>query len=306
MRSFTETVFRVSALSRTVLATVLLVACLGRDASAYGGKGGSGGVDQGSGRGGEALPAVLVDVGIEERLGASLPMDARLVNEKGETVTLGSFFNGKPVLLSFAYYRCPMLCNMVLSGMIGGLRKLSWTPGQEFEIVTIGIDPREGPELAAAKKQTHIEELGRPGADKGWHFLTGEEKQVRRIADAIGFSYQYNRANDDYAHAAAVFTVSPQGKVSRYLYGVEYRTKDLRLALLDASEGKALSIGDKIVMFCYVYDPDAKGYVLFARNFMRGGGYLVMAFLVLLLGFFWRKEMKKERKLEPASAGTGA
>jgi protein SCO1/2 len=289
-----------------LLAAALLAVGLGRDAAAYGGKGGSGGVDQGSGRGGEALPAVLVDVGIEEKLGASLPMDARLVNEKGEEVTLGSYFKGKPVLLSFAYYRCPMLCNMVLSGMIGGLRKLTWTPGDEFEIVTIGIDPREGPELAAAKKQTHIEELGKPEAAKGWHFLTGEEKDVRRIADAIGFSYQYNRANDDYAHAAAVFTVSPQGKVSRYLYGVEYRTKDLRLALLDASEGKALSIGDKIVMFCYVYDPDAKGYVLFARNFMRGGGYLVMTFLVLLLGYFWRKEMKKGRKLEPASAGTGA
>jgi protein SCO1/2 len=199
-----------------------------------------------------------------------------------------------------------MLCNMVLKGMIGGLKKLPWTPGQEFEIVTIGIDPREGHELAAAKKETHIAELGREGAAAGWHFLVGDEDEVRKIADAVGFTYQYNRANDDYAHAAGIFTVSPQGKVSRYLYGVEYRTKEIRLALLDASEGKALSFGDKVVMFCYVYDADAKGYVLFARNFMRGGGYLVMATLVFLLAYFWRKEIRRGRKLEPASAGTGA
>ena len=199
-----------------------------------------------------------------------------------------------------------MLCNMVLKGMIGGLKKLRWTPGKEFEIVTIGIDPREGPDLAAAKKETHIAELGRPEAAAGWHFLTGKEDEVKKMADAIGFTYQYNRANDDYAHAAGIFTVSPQGKISRYLYGVEYRTKEIRLALLDASEGKALSFGDKVVMFCYVYDADAKGYVLFARNFMRGGGYLVMATLLLLLAYFWRKEIKRGRKLEPASAGTGA
>ncbi|HLP40431.1 MAG TPA: SCO family protein [Fibrobacteria bacterium] len=270
--------------------------------SAYGGKAGSSGMDQGAGRGGESLPPILVNVGITEKLGNQLPLDAELVNETGETVTLGSFFKGKPVLLNFAYYRCPMLCNMVLKGMIGGLKKLSWTPGKEFEIVTIGIDPREGHELAAAKKQTHIDELGRPEAAAGWHFLTGKEEEVRRIADALGFTYVFNSANDDYAHAAGIFTASPKGKVSRYLYGVEYRTKEIRLALLDASEGKAISIGDKIVMFCYVYDTNAKGYVLFARNFMRGGGFLVVALLTLLLGWLWLKELRKGRKLETASA----
>lgn len=286
-------------------ALALGLALAGR-AEAVGGKSGSAGVDHGVGKGGEALPAVLVDVGITEKLGNLLPMDAELVNEKGETVKLGSFFKGKPVLLNFAYYRCPMLCNMVLKGMIGGLKKLPWTPGKEFEIVTIGIDPREKHDLAAAKKETHIAELGRPEAASGWHFLVGDEDEVKKIADAVGFTYQYNRANDDYAHAAGIFTVSPQGKVSRYLYGVEYRTKEIRLALLDASEGKALSFGDKVIMFCYVYDADAKGYVLFARNFMRGGGYLVMFTLVFLLAYFWRKEIKRGRKLEPASAGTGA
>jgi protein SCO1/2 len=294
------------SLARTVgLCLAFLAAALPDRALAIGGTGGSGSVDQGANRS-ETLPAVLVDVGITEKLGAMLPMDAELVNEKGEKVKLGSYFKGKPVLLSFAYYRCPMLCNMVLKGMIGGLRKLPWEPGKEFEIVTIGIDPRENHELAQAKKETHIEELGRPGAAAGWHFLTGEEDEVKKVADAVGFTYQYNVANDDYAHAAGIFTVSPQGKVSRYLYGIEYRTKEIRLALLDASEGKSLSFGDKVVMFCYVYDADAKGYVLFARNFMRGGGYLVAALLFLFLAYFWRKEFKKSRKLEPASAGTGS
>jgi protein SCO1/2 len=287
------------------LAFAFLAAALPDRALAFGGGAGSASVDQGANKS-ETLPAVLVDVGIEERLGAQLPLDAELVNEKGEKVTLGSYFKGKPVLLNFAYYRCPMLCNMVLKGMIGGLKKLPWTPGNEFEIVTIGIDPREGHELAAAKKETHIAELGKPEAAAGWHFLTGTEDEVQKVAKAVGFTYQYNVANDDYAHAAGIFTVSPGGKMSRYLYGIEYRTKDIRLALLDASEGKALSFGDKIVMFCYVYDADAKGYVLFARNFMRGGGYLVVAILFLFLAYFWRKEMRRARGMEPASAGTGA
>lgn len=287
------------------LGLAILATALPERTLAYGGKAGSGSVDQGVNRS-ETLPAVLVDVGITEKLGALLPMDAVLVNEKGEKVKLGSFFKGKPVLLNFAYYRCPMLCNMVLKGMIGGLKKLPWEAGKEFEIVTIGIDPREDHELAQAKKQAHIDELGRPAAAAGWHFLTGEEDEVKKVADAVGFTYQYNPANDDYAHAAGIFTVSPQGKISRYLYGIEYRTKEIRLALLDASEGKALSFGDKLVMFCYVYDADAKGYVLFARNFMRGGGYLVAVSLFLFLAYFWRKELKRSRKLEPASAGTGA
>lgn len=304
MNRFTSTSTRARGL---ILALALLAIGLPIRVAAFGGGNGSGGVDQGTGKGGESLPADLLNVGIDEHLGDMLPMDAVLVDDQGREVTLGSYFKkGKPVLLNFAYYRCPMLCNMVLKGMIGGLKKLSWTPGKEFEIVTIGIDPREGPELAAAKKATHIAELGRPEAADGWHFLTGQEGEVKKIADAMGFRYHYNRANDDYAHAASIFTVSPEGKISRYLYGIEYRTKEIRLALLDASEGKALSIGDKVIMFCYVYDADAKGYVLFARNFMRGGGYLVVAFLTLLLAYFWRKEFKRSRKLEPASAGTGA
>jgi len=221
-------------------------------------------------------------------------------------VNLSAYFqSGRPVLMNFAYYRCPMLCNMVLNGMVGGMKKMAWTPGKEYEVITVGIDPREGPELAKAKKESHITELGRPEAAAGWHFLTGKKEEIKRVADAVGFTFNYVPTSDEYAHAAGVFTISPQGKISRYLYGIEYRSKDLRLALLDASEGKALSFGDKLAMFCFRYDAEARGYVLFARNFMKGGGYVVMAGLFLLLGSLWRKEFQKS-KIRPVPAETKA
>ncbi|MDB5102450.1 MAG: hypothetical protein JWP91_139 [Fibrobacteres bacterium] len=261
-----------------------------------------------SGADGQSLPANLVDVGIEEHLGDPIPMDAVFKDETGKEVTLGSYFSpGKPVLLNFAYFQCPMLCNMVLNGMLEGMKRIDWTAGKEYQVVTISIDPRETPELAAAKKKSHIEALGRPEAAPGWHFLTGDEKQIRKVADAIGFKYQYVKATNEFAHAAGVYTISPAGKISRYLYGVEFKKKDLRLALLDASEGKALSIGDKLVMFCYRYDANAKGYVLFARNFMKGGGYVVTACLALLMGGLWRKEFKRRDVAQkPVATGTGA
>jgi protein SCO1/2 len=247
-----------------------------------------------SGADGQSLPANLVDVGIEEHLGVQLPLDARFKDENGKDVALAEYFSaGKPVLLNFAYFQCPMLCNMVMNGMLGGMKKIDWKAGQQYEVVTISIDPREKPELAASKKATHIEALGQPEAAAGWHFLTGDEAQIRKVADVVGFKYQYVKATDEYAHAAGVFTISPSGKISRYLYGIEYKKKDLRLALLDASEGKSLSIGEKIVMFCYRYDANAKGYVLFARNFMTGSGYVVVACLALLMGGLWRKEFKR-------------
>ncbi len=293
---------------RILLGLVLAAVLSGRSAYAFGGSYDS--RQQGTtGADGQSLPAGLVDVGIEEHLGDQVPLDAKFKDEDGKDVVLGSYFQpGKPVLINFAYYQCPMLCNLVLNGMLGGMRKITWTPGKEYEVVTLSIDPRETPELASAKKQTHIESLGRPGAAAGWHFLTGEEKEIKRLASAIGFKYQYMRNSNEFAHAAGIFTVSPTGKISRYLYGVEFKHKDLRLALLDASEGRALSIGEKIEMFCYRYDPNAKGYVLFARNFMKGGGYLIMAGLFLFLGGLWRREFKRGKIVaqRPVAAGTGA
>lgn len=295
-----------SALTLTALAAL----GSGRGAHAFGGSYDAS-RETTTGADGQSLPAGLVDVGIDEHLGAQVPLDAKFRDETGKEVALGSYFQpGKPVLVNFAYYQCPMLCNLVLNGMLGGMKKISWTPGKEYEVVTISIDPRETPELAAAKKQTHIEELGKPEAATGWHFLTGDEKEIKKVADAIGFKYQYLRSNNEFAHAAGIFTISPAGKISRYLYGVEFKHKDLRLALLDASEGRALSIGEKIEMFCYRYDANAKGYVLFARNFMKGSGYVVAAGLFLFLGALWRRELKRSKvpgnTKRPLAAGTGA
>ena len=286
---------RFTLFSFGALAAACLALALPGRIEAFGGRATTGEEVAGRPGGAETLPADLVDVGIEEHLGALIPLDAAFRDEAGKDVRLSSYFQpGRPVLLNFAYYKCPMLCNMVLKGMLAGMKKMPWTPGKEFEVVTISMDSREEPALAAAKKATHIEELGKPEAAQGWHFLTGKEADIRRVADAIGFKFQYNRVTNEFAHAAGVYTLSPDGKISRYLYGVEFRSKDLRLALLDASEGKSLSIGDKIIMFCYRYDASAKGYVLFARNFMRGGGYVVLAGLVLLLGGLWRKEWKRK------------
>jgi len=296
-----------TAVRSALILSALAVFGLGRGAHAFGGSYDAS-REPTTGAEGQSLPASLVDVGIDEHLGEQVPLDAKFKDDEGKDVALGSYFRpGKPVLLNFAYYQCPMLCNLVLNGMLEGMKKISWTPGKEFEVVTISIDPRETQALAAAKKKTHIEALGKPEAAAGWHFLTGDEKQIKRVADAIGFKYQYLRNTNEFAHAAGIFTISPAGKISRYLYGVEFKHKDLRLALLDASEGRALSIGEKIEMFCYRYDPNAKGYVLFARNFMKGGGYVVAASLFLFLGAMWRRELKRNKvPNRPVAAGTGA
>jgi protein SCO1 len=279
----------------TIMSLIMLMVGVGLHTrvSAFGG---SYKVGEGSeaSTGSQTLPDDLVDVGIDEHLGAQIPLDAVFTDETGKEVTLASYFKiGKPVLLNFAYYQCPMLCNMVLNGMLKGMKNMTWVPGKEFQIITISIDANEGHEIAAAKKETHIKALGIPEAAEGWHFLTGKESEIRKVADTVGFKFRYMPVSKEFAHAAGVFTVSPQGKISRYLYGVEYRSKDLKLALLDASEGKSISFGDKIAMFCYRYDPNAKGYVLFARNFMKGGGILVILALGLLIGGLWRKEYKR-------------
>jgi protein SCO1/2 len=225
-------------------------------------------------------------------------------NQNGKDVVLGDLLSrGKPVILNFAYFHCPMLCGLVQDGLVKGLKELSWTPGGEYEVLTVGMDWREGPELAKPVRDRLTQALGKPGSEAGWHALTGEKNAVRALAASVGFKYNYLPAQNDFAHAAGLIFLGPGGKVARYLYGVEFSPRDLRLALLDASEGKALSLGDKIVMFCYRYDSQAGGYVLFARNFMKAGGVVVVALMLLLLVPLWRHESRK-RLL--AAGGDGA
>jgi protein SCO1/2 len=188
-----------------------------------------------------------------------------------------------------------MLCGFVLNGLVQGARRLPYQPGDEYQILTVSIDPTETVELAAAKKANHVAALKKPGAEKGWDFLVGAEESSKRLANALGFKYYYIEERNEYAHAAVSFILTEKGIISRYLYGIEYKERDLRLALLEASEGKIGNTIDKIILYCYHYDPDSKGYVIFAGNVMRIGGVITMILLAGVLLFFWRKEFHRKK-----------
>lgn len=243
-----------------------------------------------------ALPSALAGAGITERLGTKVDPSLTFTDEMGRTLTLGDFFaRGKPMILNFAYYQCPMLCGLVQDGMTKGLTGLDWGPGNEYEILTLSMDSREGAAEALAAKQAKMSGLEKAGVENGWHFLTGDEKSVRSLAEAVGFGFNFIPDQNEYAHGAGLIFLSPSGKVSRYLYGVEFPPRDLRLAILDATEGRTLSLGERIEMFCYRYDSTVKGYVLLARNSMRVGGLVVVGLLMLLLIPLWRQEFRRKR-----------
>lgn len=245
------------------------------------------------------VPAGLDDVGIEEHLDAKLPMDLEFVDENGATVSLGDFFNGdRPVVLTLNYYKCPMLCGLQLNGVVDGLEEMDWTPGMEFEMVTVSINPLETPELAKAKKQNYLKRYQRPAAARGWHFLTGQEDNIRRLAETVGFGYRYDPEVDQYAHAAAIFICTPDGRIARYLYGIEYPAKRLKLALMEASEGEIGGALDQLIMYCYHYDPSSRRYAPVAMNIMRVGGGATALALVVILGSMWIREYRRKNRTE--------
>ncbi len=246
-----------------------------------------------------ALPPGLSKVGIDQRLNEQVPLDLQFKDEQGRTVRLGDYFHsGRPVLISLVYYNCPMLCGEVLNGMSTAFKVLKFIPGKEFEVVTLSIDPREKPELAAAKKRTYIEHLDRPGAEAGWHFLTGEQSQIDALADTIGWHYQYDPKIDQFAHAAGIVLVTPQGRISQYYYGVEFSARDMRLGIIEASGNRIGSLTDQILLYCYHYDPRTGKYGAMITNIVRLAG----AATVLILGFFlvtmFRRDRTRDRKLE--------
>ena len=246
----------------------------------------------------EQVPEALEEVGITEHLDAKLPMDLEFRDEDGISVTLGSFFDGeRPVILTLNYYRCPMLCGLMLNGLVDGLEQMEWTPGQEFEIVTVSINPLETPALAKEKKQNYLKRYGRPSAVTGWHFLTGREPEIDRLAETVGFRFAYDPVEQQYAHAAAIFVCTPDGRVARYLYGIEYPSKRLKLGLLEASEGKIGSTIDQLIMYCYHYDPSNRRYSPVAMNIMRVGGGATASILVVALGMFWFREWRRRKLL---------
>jgi protein SCO1/2 len=238
------------------------------------------------------LPAMLQGVGIEQKLNSQLPLEATFRDETGAPVRLGNYFKGRPVIVNLVYYKCPMLCTLVLTGMVKTLRRLSLNPGSDFDIVTISFDPSETPELAAAKRQTYLAEYNRPSAAASWHFLTGEQSQIHQVAEAIGFHYQWDDRQKTWAHASGIFIATPEGKMSRYIYGVYYPDRDVRLSLVEASADKIGTLNDQILLFCYHYDPKKGKYGLVITNIIR----LCCTLTVLLLGAFIFTMLRQERR----------
>lgn len=236
------------------------------------------------------MPAEMNGVGVEEHLGRTVDLDLEFVAEGGKVRKLREFFSqGKPVILNLVYYKCPMLCNLTLNAQVKVLKELAWTPGNEFDIVTISIDPTETIEMAETKKAAYLSNFDRP-MGSGWHFFVDHKSNVRKLADQVGFRYNYDPAQQQYAHSAAIMVLTPAGMVSRYLYGIKFRERDLRLALTEASENKFGMSFEKLMLMCYHYDPSAKSYVLFATNVMRLGGLMVLLVLGSWLYRQWRQE----------------
>jgi protein SCO1 len=241
------------------------------------------------------LPQILRNVGFDQRLNEQVPLDLPFTDDEGERVKLGKYFEGKPVILVLAYYRCPMLCTQVLNGLVQGLRDMPFTIGKEFRVVTVSFDPNETTDMAAAKKRTYLHSYGKPEAAEGWHFLTGDQQSITRLTRAVGFRYAYDATSDQFAHAAGIVILTPTGKISRYFYDVHYSGRDLRLGLVEASRNKIGSPIDQILLFCFHYDPTAGKYGATIMNFVRAGGVLTVVGLGVMFGLLLRGERERRR-----------
>jgi protein SCO1/2 len=250
------------------------------------------------------VPEELVGVGVKEHLGEVVELNAIEVIDSlaGEKKPLSAYFqSGKPVLLNLVYYECPMLCTMVLNGVSEGLKGLAWSVGKEFNVVTISINPNDTPAMARAKKENYLKDYAKSGHDletarTGWSFLTAEESQVRKLASQLGFEYKYDEIQKQYAHSAVTFVLTPTGLISRYLYGITYEPKNLKLALLEASRGKIGSVFDRLLMFCYHYEPLARGYSLQAMKVMQLGAMFSMVLMGGYMMVFWTRQRKGRMK----------
>jgi protein SCO1/2 len=235
-------------------------------------------------------PELLKQVGIDQKLNQSIPLSLTFRDENGVPIQLGQFFGQKPVVLTLVYYNCPMLCTQVLNGVESSLKELSTDIGNQYDVVTISIDPTESHVLAKTKKEMYVGMYGRPGAAQGWHFLTGDEPQIKQLADAVGFRYAYDPDTKQFAHASAIMLLTPEGKISRYFYGIQYPTRDLRLGLVEASEGKIGSPVDQVLLFCYHYDPATGKYGLLISHIIQAGGALTVLILGVGMLILFRSE----------------
>lgn len=247
-----------------------------------------------------APPAMLREVGIDQNLSAPLPLDLSFQDETGQAVPLRKYFGKKPVILAFVYYECPMLCTQVLNGLLESMRTLSFDVGKEFDVITVSFDPNETPKLAAEKKTSYLKQYERAGAEQGWHFLTGDSAAIRQLTDAVGFRYKYDAATDQFAHASGIMVITPEGKIARYFFGIEYPARDLRLALVEASENKIGSPVDALLLYCFHYDPTTGKYGLVIMNVLRvAGAATVIALGTFMIVMFWRdRRAQRELRIE--------
>ena len=247
---------------------------------------------------------ILKEVGIDQKLNGQVPLDLEFTDEQGRTVTLGQYFGPRPVVLGLVYYQCPMLCTLVLNGLVGSLDGMAFDAGQEYDVVVVSFDPGETPAMAAEKKREFVRRYNRAGAEDHVHFLTGRESAIKPLTSAVGFRYVYDESIKQWAHPAAITVLTGDGRVSRYLYGVEFAPRDLKLALVEAADGRIGTLVDQAVLFCYHYDPETGRYGLVIMNIVRLAGVLT----VLALGasiFFTLRRDARQAKAVSSAAHTG-
>jgi protein SCO1/2 len=249
-------------------------------------------------------PAALRNVGIDQKMGAQVPLDLPFTDESGRAVTLRQY-STKPVILALVYYQCPSLCNMVLNGIMRSARSLTMTAGDEFDVVAVSFDPHETPEMATAKKAAYMKEYDRPGSERGWHFLTGAEASSRALADAVGFHYAYDALTNQYAHASAIVILTPEGRTTQYFYGIEYPARDLRLALVEASHNRIGSAIDQVMLYCYHWDPARGKYGMVIMNVLRIAGLLTLGSLVTFMLIMFRRDFRAGRSYRETGAHGG-
>ena len=242
------------------------------------------------------LPKALKEVGIQQKLNEQLPLDIEFKNEDGKTVKIGDYFGKRPVVLALVYYECPMLCSEVLNGMTGSLKSLNFSVGKEFDVVAISFDARENdkPELAKSKKEAYVKRYAREGSENGWHFLTGTQDSIDKITDAVGFGYQWDEQTQQFAHAGAIMILTPEGKLSKYLYGIDYAPKDIKLAVMESSENKIGSPVEQLMLYCFHYNPATGKYGFAILNIVRLVGVLTLFGLGTMIFVFWRREKAKK------------
>lgn len=245
--------------------------------------------------GASGLPTALEKIGIEQRLGEQLPADAQFTDENGNTVRLGQYFNReRPVILALVYFECPMLCNEVLNGLTGSLKGVSFDAGKEFDVIALSFDARENgkTELVKNKKEAYLKRYERPQTADGWHFLTGTQEEIDKVTQAVGFNYAWDEKSDQFAHAGGVIVITPEGKVARYFYGIDYSPKDLKFGIMESAESRVGNPAEQLLLYCFHYDPATGKYGLAIMNVIRLGGIVTLLALGGMFFVFWRFRKK--------------